>query len=187
MPREIRDAASDLRLLIGHTSDFAAGELLRARRLLEQIFDGDFSFEDWEHALGGTQILAWKAGALIGHAALTPRQLRSGQRELRAGYVEAVGVHPAQQRAGIGGKMMALLEAEIALQHELGALCASDVGAAFYRKRGWQPWQGPLSAMTPSGVVRTEQEDGGVFVWPTATELDFSEPLSADFRGGDVW
>jgi aminoglycoside 2'-N-acetyltransferase I len=187
MPREIRDAASGLLLRIGQTSDFAAADLERARQLLERIFAGDFSVEDWEHALGGTQVLGWKGDVLIGHAALVSRQLRYGERALRVGYVEAVGVDPAYQRAGIGSKLMGLLEAEIAEQHELGALSASNVGAAFYRKRGWLAWQGPLSAITPSGIVRNEEEDGGVFVWLTSPGLDLMQPLIADFRSGDSW
>lgn len=187
MPREIREAASDLLLRVGHTSDFAAADLQQARQLLERIFEGDFSSEDWQHALGGTHVFGWKAGVLVGHAALVARQLRYAERALRSGYVEAVGVAPAQQRAGIGGKMMELLEADVAEHFELGALSASDVGAAFYRKRGWLPWRGALSAMTPSGVVRTADEEGGVFVWPTTLALDLTQPLCADFREGDVW
>jgi aminoglycoside 2'-N-acetyltransferase I len=187
MLREIRDAERELVLQIGQTTDFAANDLGRAQRLLEGIFERDFSVEDWEHALGGMQILAWAGDVLVGHAALVPRLLTSETRSLRTGYVEAVGVAASHQCRGIGGKLMSLLEAEIVLHFELGALSASDVGAAFYRKRGWVAWQGPLLASTPSGVARTADEDGGVFVWPPSLSLDQTLPLCADFRSGDIW
>jgi hypothetical protein len=36
-------------------------------------------------------------------------------------------------------------------------------------------------------VVRTADEDGGVFVWPPSLALDQTLPLCADFRSGDIW
>ena len=187
MPREIRDAASELRLQIGHTSDFGSEDLRSAQRLLQRIFEGDFGDDDWAHASGGSHVFAWKDDELIGHASLVSRQLLCCGRALCTGYVEAVGVERAHQRVGVGGRMMELLEGKIAESFELGALSASDVGAAFYQARGWLRWQGPLSAVTPSGVVRTEDEDGGVYVWPPTLSLDRAQPLAADFRDGDIW
>ena len=187
MLREIRDAASDLSLQIGHTSAFSADDLQQARALLGAIFEGDFSAEDWEHALGGTQILARRRGVLVGHAALVPRQLSCGSRTLRTGYVEAVAVAAAHQRAGIGGKLMSVVEAEIVSHFELGALSASNAGAAFYRRRGWVPWQGPLWATTPQGELRTADEDGGVLVFAPSPDIDLEGPLTAEFRSGDLW
>ncbi len=66
------------------------------------------------------------------------------------------------------------------------ALSASDAGAALYAARGWLPWQGPTSVLTPAGVVRTPDDDGGVFVLP-APGLDRTAELTCDWREGDVW
>jgi aminoglycoside 2'-N-acetyltransferase I len=50
---------------------------------------------------------------------------------------------------------MTELERIIRAAYELGALGSTDEGLPFYRARGWQPWRGPTSALTISGVVRT--------------------------------
>ncbi len=57
----------------------------------------------------------------------------------------------------------------------------------FYAARGWQRWQGPTSALTPYGIVRTEEADDCVYVLPVAAPLDVSGPLACDWRDGDVW
>jgi aminoglycoside 2'-N-acetyltransferase I len=36
------------------------------------------------------------------------------------------------------------------------ALGATDRAAHFYAARGWELWQGPTSALTPTGILRTE-------------------------------
>ena len=62
------------------------------------MFEGEFTEQDWEHALGGIHALVWDGDALVGHAAVVQRRLLHGGRALRAGYVEGVGV-----RAGGAG------------------------------------------------------------------------------------
>ncbi len=57
----------------------------------------------------------------------------------------------------------------------------------FYSARGWRRWEGPTCALTPDGVVRTPDEDGGVFVLPGDVPLDLSGTLTCDWRDGDVW
>jgi aminoglycoside 2'-N-acetyltransferase I len=48
-------------------------------------------------------------------------------------------------------------------------------------------WQGPSSALTPTGIERTEEEDGGIFVLPLVVPLDLFGELTCDWRDGDVW
>ena len=67
------------------------------RALLDAAFDGDFSDDDWAHALGGTHALIEAGGAVIAHASVVPRVLDVGTQPVRAGYVEAVAVLPARQ------------------------------------------------------------------------------------------
>jgi aminoglycoside 2'-N-acetyltransferase I len=69
----------------------------------------------------------------------------------------------------------------------LGALGTGR--GAFYERLGWVAWKGPTSVHTDAGPVRTPEEDGLVFVRLTQTspELDLSEPISCDWRPGDVW
>lgn len=169
-----------------HTADLDGAVLGAARSLLDDSFD-DMSDHDWEHALGGIHALAWEGGDLVGHASLVQRRLLHAGRALRSGYVEGVAVRADRRRRGIATAMMAELERVVRAAYDLGTLGASDEGAAFYASRGWQRWRGPTSALTPSGIRRTEEEDGGIFVLPVSLVLDLDAELTCDWRDGDVW
>ena len=64
---------------------------------------------------------------------------------------------------------------------------ATDEAVPLYRSHGWRRWEGRLSAITPSGIVRTAEEEGAVFVLPVAGQLDLTAELTCDWRDGDVW
>ena len=68
-----------------------------------------------------------------------------------------------------------------------GALGATDEAAVFYRARGWKLWQGTSSALTPNGIRRTENEDGCIYVLPSAVPLDLTSEVTCDWRDGGVW
>jgi len=108
-------------------------------------------------------------------------------RALRTGYVEAVAVRAHRRRRGHGSTVMAAVERIVRGAYELGALGASDEGAALYAARGWRRWEGPTSALTPDGIVRTPDDDGGVFVLPVDAPLDLAGELTCDWRPGEVW
>jgi aminoglycoside 2'-N-acetyltransferase I len=173
--------------VIAHTADLDPAVLDAARALLHDVFEGDFYDSDWEHSLGGIHALAWDGGELVGHAAVIQRRLVYGGRALRAGYVEGVGVRADRRGRGVGGALMSALEAVIRRAYDLGALGATDQAEPLYLAHGWQRWEGRLSALTPSGVVRTPEEDGAVFVLPVAVELDLTAELTCDWRDGDLW
>jgi aminoglycoside 2'-N-acetyltransferase I len=83
--------------------------------------------------------------------------------------------------------MMAELERILRGAYELGALGATEEGQALYAARNWQRWRGPTSALTPTGIKRTPDEDGSIFVLPVNTPLDLDGELTCDWRDGDVW
>jgi aminoglycoside 2'-N-acetyltransferase I len=170
-----------------HTADLDAATLRAARVLLDAVFRGEFSDHDWEHSLGGVHALAWEDGELVGHASVVQRRLLHGGRALRAGYVEGVGVSERRRGRGHGAALMAALERVIRAAYDVGGLGATEEAAEFYAARGWRRWEGPTSALTPAGIVRTEEEDGGIYVLPAAVPLDLSGPLVCDWRDGHVW
>jgi aminoglycoside 2'-N-acetyltransferase I len=170
-----------------HTAHLPARTLAAARALLDDAFDGDFDDEDWDHALGGLHALAWDDEELVGHGAVVQRRLLHGGRALRTGYVEAVAVAPAHRRSGVASALMARLEDVVRGGYDLGALGATDDGAALYAARGWQRWRGPTSVLGPAGTVRTPDDDGAVLVLPAALPLDLDGTLTCDWRDGDVW
>jgi aminoglycoside 2'-N-acetyltransferase I len=176
---------ADLRT--AHTADLDASSLAAARALLDQAFRGDFSDDDWDHALGGVHALVWEGGDPIAHASLVQRRLLHRGRALRAGYVEAVGVRPDRRRRGHGGAVMEALERVLRRAYDVGALSATEDGLGFYAARGWMRWRGPTSALTPAGIERTEDDDGSVHVLPLTVALDLDGELTCDWRDGEVW
>ena len=174
-------------LRTAHTADVDPATLDAARALLDDAFGGGFTDDDWEHALGGVHALVWESGVLVGHAALVQRRLLHGGRALRTGYVEGVGVRADRRGRGHGAAMMTALEPTLRGAFDLGALSATGAAERLYVARGWVRWQGPTFALTPAGVVRTEDDDGSVFVFPLGVALDLAAELTCDWRDGDVW
>jgi aminoglycoside 2'-N-acetyltransferase I len=174
-------------LQIAHTADLDPAAVKAARALLDDVFAGEMTDGDWEHALGGVHALVLEGPAVIGHASVIQRRLLHHGRALRAGYVEAVAARADRQRRGHGAAMMAALERVLRGAYDLGALGSTDEGAPFYTARGWQLWRGPSSAITPDGIRRTPDDDGAIYVFELAVPLDIFGELTCDWRDGDVW
>ena len=170
-----------------HTAALSSEELQAIRRLLDQAFDGNFTHDDYEHALGGVHALVREGPELIGHGCVVMRRLLHGGRALRTGYVEGVAVRADRRGRGHGAAVMAALERVIRGAYELGALGASEEALTFYAARGWQRWAGTASVMTPGGLERTEDEEGSIYVLPVSATLTPGGDLACDWRGGDVW
>nr|WP_028926246.1 GNAT family N-acetyltransferase [Pseudonocardia acaciae] len=178
-----------IKVCTAHTADMDVDTLATARALLHDVFEGDLSEQDWEHSLGGVNAMVWDGAELIGYGSVVQRRIMHGGRALRTGYVEAVGVRADRRGQGHGAAVMNALERVVHGAYELGALCAADEAGEFYAARGWQLWRGPSSALTPTGVVRTEEEDGALYVLPVTrtVPLDLDGELTCDWREGDVW
>lgn len=170
-----------------HTADLDAATQAAVQALLRDVFDGDFTDVDWDHSCGGMHAIAWDGPELIGHAAVVQRRLIHGGRALRSGHVEGVGVRADRRGQGCAGLLMTEIERIVRGAYEVGALGATDMAAPLYARRGWQRWLGPTSALTPGGVVRTPDDDGGVYVLPVTVAMDLTGELTCDWRDGDVW
>jgi len=166
-----------------HTAQLDGVTLTAARDLMDVAFDGGFSDEDWEHSLGGMHALVLDDDVLVAHGSLVARRFLHRGRSLRCGYVEGVAVQPDRQGAGLGHRVMELLET-LSPAYDLLALSASDAGAALYASRRWTRWAGSTSVLAPEGLVRTPEDDGGVWVFGC---LDVEGELTCDWRPGDVW
>jgi aminoglycoside 2'-N-acetyltransferase I len=173
-------------LRTAHTGQLDAATRDAARALLYDVFD-DMTEQDWDHCLGGVHALAWEADELVGHSALTQRRLLYQGRALRTGYVEGLAVRADRRGHGYGRAMMDALEQLARGAYDLAALGSTDEGIGFYTARGWTLWRGPTYALTPDGIVRTADDDGGVFVLPIAVALDPDAELTCDWRDGEVW
>jgi aminoglycoside 2'-N-acetyltransferase I len=174
-------------VLTAHTAWLSPAELRAIRVLLDEAFNGDVTDDDYEHALGGVHALVWEGPQLIGHGSVVMRRLLHAGRALRTGYVEGVAVRADRRRRGHGSAVMTALERMVRAAYEIGALGASEEGAGFYAARGWQLWTGTASVVAPSGIERTEEEEGAIYVLPVTAHLTRDGDLACDWRGGDVW
>ena len=173
-----------------HTADLNVESREDARRMVLDAFAGgeiDFTETDWEHALGGMHALISHHGALIAYAAVIQRRLLHRNSVLRCGYVEGVAVREDWRGQGLAGALMDAVEQVVRGAYELGALSASESGRHMYTGRGWLPWRGPTSVLTPSGIRPTPDDDNSIFVLPVSVELDTTEAITCDWRHGDVW
>jgi aminoglycoside 2'-N-acetyltransferase I len=171
------------------TSDLTPGERSAIRALLDRAFLGNFDDHDWDHTLGGLHVLVTEQGEAIAHAAVVQRRFLHGGLSWRGGYVEGVAVHPGRRGQGFAAMVMAEAEKIIDHAYALGALSASAAGRGLYLHRGWLPWQGPTHVLAPDGPRRTEEDDDSTLVRVVAggAELHLTEPLTCDWRDGDVW
>ena len=129
--------------------------------------------------------LAYDGDELVGHASVVQRRMLYDGRALRTGYVEGVAVSPRHRRRGHAAALMTALERIIRGAYDLGALAATDEAVPLYESLGWRAWDGPLSVLSPSGIVPTPDEQGSVFV--LADGLDRTRALTCDWRDEDVW
>ena len=181
-----REDAEMTEVSLAHTADLDMATLRAVRRLLNDVFD-DMTDDDWEHALGGIHALVWDDLDLAGHASVVQRRLIHEGRALRTGYVEGVAVRADRRARGLGGAMMTSLERVIRQAYDLGALGATDEAAHFYSARDWRLWRGTTCALTPSGIRRTPDDDGAVYVLPVTIPLSLDGELICDWRDGDTW
>ena len=172
------------------TSELSPDQVSAIRGLLWAAFsdpDDAMTENDWDHALGGTHFLLTLDGVLVAHAAVVERDLHIGGLPVRTGYVEAVATAPDRQRRGFGTELMERVDGYIRERFDLGALGTGVQG--FYERLGWIVWRGPTMVRTETGTQPTPDEDGYIMVLPTPAmpRPDITEPLSCEWRPGDVW
>ena len=172
---------------LAHTYELDAATLAELRSLVEDSFTDGFDDHDWDHALGGIHAIAVEDGTAVAHASVVQRRLLLGGTALRTGYVEAVAVRPDRRRRGLGAAVMQALGPVIRGAYRLGALSAGEDAGRLYLSLGWQRWRGPTSVLTPSGIVRTPDDDDSTYVLPVSVPIDVSGDLTCDWRDGDVW
>jgi len=170
-----------------HTADLDSETRQRVCQMVTAAFGGDFTDDDWEHALGGMHALIWHRGAIIAHAAVVQRRLLYHGDALRCGYVEGVAVREDFRGQGLVRALLDGAEQVIRGAYQVGAVSSSDLARGIYAARGWLRWRGPTSALAPTGPTRTPDDDGAVFVLPVGISLDTSADLMCDWRAGDLW
>jgi aminoglycoside 2'-N-acetyltransferase I len=170
-----------------HTADLKHDARQRAHEMVNDAFAGEFTDANWDHALGGMHALIWHRGAIIAHGSVVQRRLLYHGAALRCGYVEAVAVREGWRGKGLAIAILNACEQVIRGGYQIGALSSSEQGRRLYASRGWLPWSGPTSVLAPTGLTRTPDNDGTVFILPIGMSMDTSAALACDWREGDVW
>jgi aminoglycoside 2'-N-acetyltransferase I len=173
--------------LVFRTEDAPKGLLEDARIVVFAAFDGGFSDDDWDHALGGWHAVVIDTQSVVAHASVILRELTIGDRKVAAGYVEGVGTALATRGEGHGTRAMTEIARIIQRDFELGAL--STEAHRFYERLGWERWRGPTFVRSATGLVRTEQEDEGIMVlrFGPSASFDLTASISCEERSGDDW
>jgi aminoglycoside 2'-N-acetyltransferase I len=170
-----------------HTADLDSETRQRVCEMVTAAFAGDFTENDWEHALGGMHALIWRHGAIIAHAAVVQRRLVYRGNALRCGYVEGVAVREDFRGQGLVHALLDAVEQVMRGAYQVGALSSSVRARSLYASRGWLHWRGSTSVLAPGGPTRTPEDDGTVFVFPLEVSMDTTADLMCDWRAGDVW
>jgi aminoglycoside 2'-N-acetyltransferase I len=187
-PSESQRYSSGMIEIAQFRTEEAADEFLRElKELIRQAFGTKFSDDDWQHGLGGVHIAVRDSGILVSHAAIVPRRLYIGEKVFNGGYVESVATLPDRQYQGLGSMAMVEAGSVIANQFEIGALSSSSKD--FYRKVGWEDWEGPSYVLMNNDWVRSESEDDGIMVLRVglSSKLDRESRIACEERTGDSW
>ncbi|MCG8350596.1 MAG: GNAT family N-acetyltransferase [Chloroflexales bacterium] len=133
-----------------------------------------------------THVLGYFDGSLVGHALWVTRYLQAGTNPMmRTAYVEAVATEPAYRNRGFATSIMKYLVSEVQ-DYDLAALSPTSV--TYYERLGWELWQGALSIRTENGLLpSSREEEVMIFRLSKTPSLDLSAPLSAEWRGGELW
>lgn len=170
------------------TEALSDADRIALRRMLDSAYDGDFTDDDFDHALGGWHAIAGDLAAPISHAAVVVRSLFVDTRELRTGYVEAVATLPSHRRTGLGSRVMAAIAGVIRSRFELGALSTGE--HVFYERLGWERWRGPSYVRAADGgTTRSADEDSGIMILrcTPSRDVDLTAMITCDERPGDSW
>lgn len=161
--------------------------LTEIRNLLDGAFGGEFTDDDWEHALGGTHVWITESDIVISHGSLVERIIACSGESLRVGYVEAVATAAQYRRRGHATSIMTRIGELIRERYPLGALSTGT--HAFYEGLGWERWRGPTFVSGEGRRERTPDDDSGIMILRTvrSPELDPRGDIICDQRSGDVW
>jgi aminoglycoside 2'-N-acetyltransferase I len=166
------------------TDALSATDLDEVRALCSDAYGEDFT--RYLDQIGpGCHVLGRREGILVSHLMWVTRFLQPTSIEpLRTAYVEAVATEPAYQRRGYATGLLRRLADEVQ-DYDLAALAPSD--ETFYARLGWEVWRGPLLIRRGRVLEATPDETVMVLRLPRTPGLDLDEPLSAEWRRGELW
>jgi aminoglycoside 2'-N-acetyltransferase I len=174
----------NLILKITPTDQLSKRERAAVIDLCSRAYEEDYdpylaTFEGAVHILGNLD------GELVSHALWITRWLQMGKGPLlRTAYVEAVATDEKYRGRGFATSVMERLATEIT-DFEIGALCPAET--SLYARLGWAFWQGPLFHRKDGKLIQDPEERVMILRLPHTPTLDLSQPISVEWRTGEIW
>lgn len=174
----------NLRIEVVSADDLTPDLLLAVHGLCKRAYEEDLA-PLFATFLGPTHVLGFLGSTLVSHAMWVTRWLQpeDGSR-LRTAYVEMVATEPHLQRHGFATAVMGRL-ANAVTEYDLGGLCPGT--PALYARLAWVFWRGPLFIRSRERLVPTPDERVMILALPKTPSLDSDQPLSAEWREGELW
>jgi aminoglycoside 2'-N-acetyltransferase I len=177
--------SSNLSLKTVFKHDLTQTENSEILALCSHAYEEDYApyletFEDACH------ILARRDGRLISHALWITRwlQIDSGP-HLRSAYVEGVATDAHYRSRGFASAVMERLAKEI-IDYEIGGLSPAET--SLYMRLGWEYWGGPLFHRKDGELIRDPADEALMILrLPKTPALDLTQPISVEWRQGDIW
>ena len=174
----------NLRLEVVRGDELTPDVLATVHALCDRAYEEDLkplfaTFMDTTHVLGFLDC------TLVSHALWVTRWLQPGDdRPLRTAYIEMVATEPDLQRRGFATAVMGRLASAIS-EYDLGGLCPAE--SPLYTRQGWVFWGGPLLIRSRGRLVPTPDERLMILRLPNTPPLDLDQPVSAEWREGELW
>jgi len=152
--------------------------------LCSRAFDEDY--EPYLHTfLDATHLLGKVDGVLVSHALWITRWLQIGDAPLlKTAYVEGVATDENHRGRGYATVLMEHLVHEIQ-DYDIGGLCPADTN--LYARLGWEFWQGLLFHRKDEQLILDPEEELMILRLPKTLEIDTHQPISIEWRAGEVW
>ena len=103
---------------------------------------------------------------------------------MRTAYIEMVATEKISRRRGLATAIMKRVADEI---QDFDLATPSPFSVAYYERLDWQLWHGPLFIRTDSGIIPTPREEVMILRRPRTPNLNINDPLSAEWREGELW
>ncbi|MFN2235200.1 MAG: GNAT family N-acetyltransferase [Anaerolineales bacterium] len=172
-------------LKIVSKSDLTHTEISEILALCSDAFEEDYA-PYWETFENSSHILAHLDGQLVSHALWITRWLQIGSGPLmRTAYVEGVATDARYRSQGYASAVMERLEEEI-IDYEIGGLSPAET--SLYTRLGWEYWRGPLFHRKDGALIRDPADEAIMILrLPKTPTLDMTQPISVEWRKGEVW
>jgi aminoglycoside 2'-N-acetyltransferase I len=173
-------------MIIKEVVDVDSDTEISIRALLDLAYEGDFSYEDWEHTFGGRHFIGFLDDTIIAHGSVVPRNIFIDGKSLTVGYVEAIAVLPSHWRQGFGSQLMQQITKFCQDNYELSMLSTDE--DQFYKRLGWKQFQGESFVKNGDSEVRTAEEDEGLmFLTGKSSQIREIRRAVCESRSGDDW